>query len=385
MIRTVSLLLLFIVSGTVNGEAKAKIKPWVASVSSNIGSWKTGELDSYGNQALGYTQVAYDSNKWGVAFTGAYSSTSQKTDGYDSSLEIRRFSNAGISTYMLKKSDNLTIRAGIDLGIPMERSSLKTDDLRRMVVDDISEDLMPLNSFAAGFDIGFNLGMVYAANPFTYGLGVKYLLAGEYDPVTDLEDGSFDPGDSVTLVGSALYLLGRGDALIFIGTYQNYEKDKLGGRDIYHNGDRYKAEARYLKHWGSGWKSMFGVIFERQGRNSIQSDFGTTLQSETGNSNGDILETFLSGAFVMSKWIQLTGIAGYKSVQANGLDEENELRDGGRSLYYLEPGIIYYVNRSAYVTVKPRYARIEDKKDAFAVRNANYDVFSVNFEFVSTF
>ena len=378
----VSLIVIQLTAGVCAAEDSKN--PWLVSLSANYGSWRTGDLDSDGSQAMGFFQMSYDSGSWGAALTGAYVNTSYKASFSDDRFTIDTFTDTDISTYYSYKRKALTVQGGVDIGLPTGEPSYSDEDLSRIIVDDVSQDLMLINTYGAGLDIIPHIVLVYKFGRFTGGLGARYEFTGEYDPTKDTPDDNFDPGDRLLGVLNGVLTVSKKDYLLLTLSYSYYGKDKQGGEEVYRQGDTVSVDGRYIRQWDSALNTVLGVSYLTQAKNEILGD-GGSLESERANSNNNSLEVYLNTIYRYSGKLSLTGLVGYKQVGANGYSEDDDYYDAGRSKAYVEPGIAWYFSSRMYATLKARYSSVKDKKDASSAKDASYDVLNVDAGVVYSF
>lgn len=359
-------------------------KPGVASINLNYGSFSTPDADVDGNQALTYAQVAYETERWGAAAAGSFASTSYRTELHDDRFTVSALMDSVLSAFYKTRLGGVSVRAGADVNVPTGKNAFPSEELRRVVTDDIREDLQLVNIYGGGLNITPHAVFTYKSGPVTWGAAFRYIFTGEYDPTSDIEGDDFDPGDRLTGVGSALVDMSGAGKILLTATYSRAGADKQGGREVFRNGDVTQIEARYMRGWTESLKGTLGVVFSTQGKNERLGD-GDVLQSETGNANGNSLEFFTLNVYSYSSRALFTGVAGYKTVDENGYSEGEPFHDAGRSLFYLEPGGAFYLRDDLYFAAKVRYTRISDKKDSFSPKDAAYDVFNVDAGFVYSF
>lgn len=369
-------------AGVAHGEDEKR--PWLVSLSLNYGSWRTGDLDSDGTQALSFAQVSYEGKSWGAAINGVFVSTSYKASHAEDRFDVTTLADTDISTYYSIKRGGLTLRGGVDVGAPTGKSSYSEDELKKVMVDDLSQDLMLINTYGAGLNVAPHLMAVYRFKWGAAGLGARYEFTGEYDPATETAGDEFDPGDRLLLVLNTVARTVGEDYALFSLAYSRYGEDKQSGRGVFRQGDVIIATARYIRKWGGSFTSVAGVTYSTQRKNEVIGD-GDTLESERANSNNNSLEAYVSGSYKFSGRLSATGLLGYKEVGANGYHEEDDYYDAGRSKAYIEPGMTWSFSSSVYATLRARYSRVLDKKDAASSEDAAYDVFNVDAGLVYSF
>ena len=359
-------------------------RPWLVSLFSNVNRWDTSDVDNSGGQTLVYSQISYDSDAWGLALTGTYTDTRYSTTQATDSFEVKTFTDTAISSYYSMKSGRTSLRGGVDLSLPTGIHSFSSAQLTRVIADDISEDLMLVNNYGSGLNVSPHLAFTYDMSPVTLGLGAKYIFSGAYDPLTDVDNDSFDPGDQLLLLLSANVSIANNDFFMLFFSYATFGKDKLGSRDVFQNGDIFALEGKYLRQWSQVLRTTFGAVFTTQGKNESTGE-NNLLKSETGNSNANKIEVFADSAYDIRDRLTLTGVVGYKNVAGNGYSMGDDLYDAGRNVVYLEPGVIFFFDEDIYAMAKVRYSRVADKKDAFSAQDANYNVLNLDLGIVVNF
>jgi len=366
-------------------EASAKSeKPWLMAFYSNLGKFDASKANSDGSQSVEYFQLVYSKRKWGAGLTSSYNSVSYRAGRATDSYDLSGLTDTALTTFYNKRMRKANLRFGLDLGLPTGKNAVSIEKLSRVIVDDVREDLLILNTYGAGFNVAPNFAATYNTGSVTWGLGARYLFAGEYDPTTNFAGDNFDPGDSLSVVVSSLASISKSDSLFLTLIYTTYGKDKQGGRDVFRNGDIYTLEARYVKRFMENLTSTAAFIFKRQNKNERLQE-GADLKSETGNSNANVMDFLFENIYRYSRRFSITAVTGYKTVGSNDYGEGDTFQDGGRDKFYIEPGAIWKFSESAYSTFRLRYSRLNDKKDAFAPEDTSYNVLNLDLGVVFSF
>lgn len=369
----------------VAAEALAGEKPWIVSFYLNQGNWSANGVDHQGRQSIASTQLVYKKNDWGVAVTESYTSTSYNTSLSNDNFEVDTPTDVSISSYYIKKLNKITLRGGLDISLGTGTNQYKTSELQSMIIDDINEDLMLINNYGSGLNFRPHILAAYDAGPMTWGAGANYLLSGAFDPISDDNSGDeYNQGDKFTLFLSNLYKLSNKNFTLVTLSYSNWQTDTFGKQDLFSNGDKYQIKGRWVSEWAPLFRGTVGVQYSWQDKNKTF-EGEDVFVTEKSNANGNEIEIFLDGLYSLTNSLSPTFILGYKQVENNGYASGEALYDAGRSLTYLEPGLIWYHGKDMYVVGKLRYSRIEDKADAFSVNNATYDVINMDIGLVLTF
>ncbi|MBI4667088.1 MAG: hypothetical protein HY751_11850 [Nitrospinae bacterium] len=358
--------------------------PWLLTISSNYGKWSASDVTSDGNQALGLVQLSYSPGDWGAAVSGTYAKTSYKSATSENRFDVSTLADSDLSLFYMYKTGGLTLRGGLDARLPTGKHSFSTEQLATVMVDELNQELMLLNTYGGGLNIIPNLVAVFSVKPFTFGAGLRYELTGEYDPTTDTEGDNFNPGDRLLALVNGSFSFSDSDIVMLTLSYLNLTRDKQGGADVFRQGDTYSADMKYFRAWGDMFTSILGVTYKTQAKNeSLSSE--SFLLSEASNSNNNILDIYANGTYRYSKEIAIQGVVGVKFVGANGYLEDDPLYDAGLDKIYVEPGVTWYFTESAYVSGKIRYSRIKNKKDALSEADAVYSLYNADVSFVYGF
>lgn len=356
----------------------------MVSLFSNVGKWSSGDTGGDGSQTLVYSQVSYDAKTWGVAATGNAVKTSIKSSGSQESVDISTMTDTVIAAHYGMKWEDTTLRLGLDINLPTGKHAYSDSEAGKVIVEDVSQDLMLVNVYGTGLNIAPHVLASYRTGFGAVGAGLKYSFAGEFDPTTEHSGDNFDPGDKLMAVMSAM-ILSRGDDFVLLNvSYTHAGVDKQSGRDVFHTGDLYGADARYVAKWDKDFQSALAVSLRWQGKNELL-DINGVLRPELDNSNKNSTEVLVSNSYRYTSELTLTGVAGYKAVAANGYAATNGLYDAGRNKFFIEPGAAWQFDKQAYLSGKLRYAMVKDKQDAFSAVDATYNVYNLDLGVVYTF
>ncbi|MBI5814984.1 MAG: hypothetical protein HZB29_05175 [Nitrospinae bacterium] len=358
--------------------------PWLLTVSANHGAWNSDKASSDGSQTTGFVQMAYAVESWGLSVSGTYARTSYMTEGADGRFEVSTPADTDISTFYLVKLAGWTLRGGVDIKAPTGKHAYTDEEISRIMVDKLSQEIMLLNTYGGGLSVIPHFVAVYSMKPFTIGAAARYEITGEYDPTTQTGNDNFNPGDRITALLTGAWAVTDDDALMLTASYLSLGKDKQDGKDVFRQGDTYSADARYIRSWGEALSTSLGVIYRNQGINQALTA-ESYLQSEVSNSNNNSLETYLNGQYRYTKSLLLRGTAGMKIVGANGYPEDDPLYDAGIEKQYLEAGASWYFTEGMYTTALLRYTRIKNKMDALSSADTVYGLVNVDISFVYGF
>lgn len=359
-------------------------RPWLVSVSANYGSWDTSDLDYDGHQYLGFTQVSYATPAWGAAVTGYYAGASYDMTEEEDRFNLNTVGDTSVSTYYQRKKNALTFRGGVDFNIPTGKASYTEEELQLIFTDDLSEDLMTINTYGTGANVTPHMVLSYNFGRFVAGAGFNYEFSGEYESITGDPESKYNPGDRFTGLLNGAYIVSKKSYLLLTFLYSRSGEDAKNGEKVYREGDLYSLEARYLAQWIDRLNTVISFNVKSQGKNQLLNE-DSVLTSETGNTNNNSFELFVNNVYRYGRRVALMGLVGYKAVQANGYSEEDTLYDAGRSKYYIEPGISLYFSERMYLTLRGRYSVVSDKADAASAADATYTVLNADVSLAYSF
>ena len=370
------------------GAAQAAVddgeKPVTLAVFSNMGSFKASGAEADGTQNIGYLQLIYSPGDWGAGVTSSLAATDYVSPISPERLKRSGMTDTSIVTFYNMRVGDVMTRFGVDLGLPTGKASQTSKELVRNIADDINQDLLLVNSYGAGLNVAGHLAVSYTSGGLTWGLGARYLVAGAYDPMSDMEKDKFDPGDSLLGIVSLLYEINPDTRILFSYSRTIQARDKQDGKDIFRNGDAGALELRLMREWEEGLTAALTLSSRAQDKNErLYSQ--NVFKTETGNSNANSAEAAVEAAWKQSGKLTLTGAAGYKSVQANGYPEKDYLYDGGRTRWFAEPGARWSLARDITVSAKLRYAQISDNQDNFSPAGATYKVTTIDLGLIMGF
>ena len=125
--------------------------------------------------------------------------------------------------------------------LPTGKASYSETELNSIFTDDLSQDLMLVNSYGGGTNLSPHFMAAYKVGSFVLGAGLKYEITGEYDPTTDTADDNFDPGDRLLALINAVWTMTGDRFMMLTLTYGSVGKDKQGGADVYQEGDTWSG------------------------------------------------------------------------------------------------------------------------------------------------
>lgn len=344
---------------------------WVAALSSageaNEWTLQTGiRLDAYtgagqsGHQVLAPFSLAFDAPQWGLAVRSAYG-TSERDPGTAPSGSITGFTDTTLTGYYRLLFKGTELRAGLDLDLPSGVSRLRP----REVVAVQDPDLVTLRRFGEGFDINPTLAAYRNFGRFGLGLGLGYLVTGEYDPTTQPSD-TLDPGDELTVAVLADLYATDTIRLMFRAAYTSFSADERRGVDAFREGDELDllltTEWRPEPWWAT--LTLRNVVRFKAER----VDPAGRLITEPRSSNGNEFRAGLTLGYVLTDAWGIQGGVEVLYVDANDFPRGDALHDGGRTKVAFGPGVTWTPSRILGVEASVRYFVMDAEQGPFFPR-----------------
>lgn len=373
------------VSFAEQNEGQQASNPFVVSASANYGSWSADRDKNNGDQLTSFLQMAYDAKTWGLALTGKGAKSSYQTNTSEDKFNVTTLTDTELSDFVAYTSGAWMLRTGLDVTLPTGKHGYTNNELKSIMADTASSELMVVTSYGQGLNFSPHLVVANKISPsMTVGLGLKYSFTGEYDATTETPDDNMNPGDRLTALLNAAVMLSPDDYIMATGAYSTASRDKRQGVDIFRQGDTLSLDLKYIRKWFEGLTSVFNVTYMTQQKNELINE-SLVIQSENQNSNNNSVQVAVNNSWTLAKAVTFMGMAGYKQVDANGYDANNPLYDGGRWKAFLEPGVMLNFSDNFYGTFRARYTRLFNKKDALAVEDISYNVYNLDVAVVYNF
>jgi len=385
--------------GNVFAKESKNVHTWIVQMNASRSNWANDAPQStVGNQNSGLLQLSFVSStpasQYGIMLLGNYVETSfvYNSDNSKNDFSLNRFTDTIISTfYLFAPLPILQLRLGVDINLPTGKTDFSNDQINSLFIDNIIADLVPVSSFGKG--IGFSpniIGTLALGKSMQIGFGARYEFSGEYDPTSEVANDNYNPGDSLMLLGSFMYLSPNASRFVLDGqaVFTSRDRDQTLG-DVFKQGDQYKISGRYVIPYKS-LSVTLGVSYSTQGKNQAIGSSGGVV-TEDRNTNNNQWETYLFGTYALAKSFSVTWNYGYKKTLPNSVNSTDPLFDGGWTKQTVGGGIIYDLSKLVYMTANISLFRLKNRGDTMQTDtsgnpiNADYDGINTNVGFVYSF
>lgn len=273
------------------------------------------------------------------------------------------------------------VRVGSTFNLPTGKSSLSGEE-RGAEMDREYGELVDVTNFGAGTDANPGFAVTLPWNKFTVGLGGSYHVKGAYDPTTDVEDDSVDPGDEV--LGKFTLRWVGGDTKVTAGMkYQYVGADKIGGELAYKEGNMLAANAN-LEFTPKPWFVYLEGAYNNWEKSRNITGSGN-LPFEEFARYGDDLLLKATVQYLATPMLVLVVEGSGHWAQGNGFPRDSVHYDSGRTSLEAEAGFVYQIFLGVYVSGSVAYLRVKEDADANQAEDTTYDAFKSSLHLVTFF
>jgi hypothetical protein len=260
--------------------------------------------------------------------------------------------------YNLKQSD-YPVRFNLDFNLPTGKATLAGDQ-KNAIMDG---SLVQQTRFGEGFNIAPGVSVSHAfGSKDVVGLGVSYILKGQFDPNSDVVNDEIKPGNET--VATLQYQHIDSNWLVSSGLiYTGYGTTQRGGQDYYRSGDRLDANVTAAFIPFDGHRVQLSGRYFTQNPNTVANFLSGDLVKESANSNGNAAYLGLDWSIATDKQQKgrVHALVDYLNVQANSYDRINDLYNAGRDKVSVGVGYDYSFSPSTSASVQAKYFQVVDK------------------------
>lgn len=301
-----------------------------------------------GHQLLAPFGLAFDTPRWGASLRGAFGNSERDPGGAPRGA-VTGLVDTTLSGYLRLAAAGVEWLGALDLDLPTGKSRLS----RRQAAAFTDEDLNALDRFGEGLDVNPSVVAYRSFGAFGLGIGVGYLLTGEFDPTRDTPADDLDPGDELTVA-----VLGDTDLadvlhVLLRASYTTFGADRRGGRRVFREGD--EIDVRAVLTWRP--EPWFAELTVRDvvRLKAERPDGAGRLRAEPHRSAGNDLRVAASLGYILADTLTVQGTAAVRYVAANGYPAADPLHDGGRVKVALGPAVTWSPTRTVAVDAGVAY------------------------------
>ena len=335
----------------------------------NVESYYSSWSDNFGNngsQLVTPLTVTYAKDDFNVGIRTAYINSNfngvllldgQKIGTRQGSVSTQSDTSLSLA-YNLKNSD-YPVRFNLDFNLPTGKATLFGNE-KNAIMDG---SLVQQTRFGEGFNIAPGVSVSHAfGSKDVVGLGVSYILKGQFDPNSDVVRDEIKPGNETVATLQYQHIdsnwLASGGLI-----YTGYGTTQRGGQDYYRSGDRLDANVTAAFVPFDGHRVQLSGRYFTQNPNTVANFLSGDLVKESANSNGNAVYVGLDWGIATDK--QQKGrihlLADYLNIQANSYDRINDLYNAGRDKVSVGVGYDYSFSPTTSASVQAKYFQVVDK------------------------
>jgi hypothetical protein len=338
---------------------------WGANVESYYFNWS----DNFGNggdQLVVPLTVTANTGNWDVGvrtafinstFNGVLLLDGQKIGTRKGSVSTQSDTSLSLA-YNLKQSD-FPVRFNLDFNLPTGKATLAGDQ-KNAIMDG---SLVQQTRFGEGFNIAPGVSVSHAfGSKDVVGLGVSYILKGQFDPNSDVVNDEIKPGNETVATLQYQHIdsnwLASGGLI-----YTGYGTTQRGGQDYYRSGDRLDANLTAAFVPFDGHRVQLSGRYFTQTPNTVANFLSGDLVKESANSNGNGTSLGLDWSIATDPQQKgrVHALVDYLNVQANSYDRINDLYNAGRDKVSVGVGYDYSFSPTTSASVQAKYFQVVDK------------------------
>lgn len=203
-----------------------------------------------------------------------------------------------------------------------------------------SGDLFEVDNFGEGLNLGLSIGAMHQNGDTVVAFQGAYVLTGEFDPGSDADDDTLDPGDQMLLLGLLNAQISSWLNVEWMLAYSYFGDDKTEGTKTFQQGNQCMLGgnmtiARDPMTMSTRLQATFPKV-----NNELVDD---AWEQEYDSSNGINISGAVSGAYALSDLLtlQLQGDVRYYGASDLQDDDTGLPYSGTRIRYAVAPGMTY--------------------------------------------
>jgi hypothetical protein len=211
---------------------------------------------------------------------------------------------------------------GVDFNLPTGKTKLDRDELALL----LDPDLVEISQFGEGLNINPTVALAKVWDSWAAGIGVGYLLRGEYDYSEAVLD--YKPGNILSITGEVVGLFSSEWKGRLYGELARYGKDKVRQLDYYEESD-FKLIGVEMGYYREVWDTSFCIEGIFRGKSRFQEE-GVGLLTEEQSSYGDEYNLSLSGRYLWNDATTVRSQLAYLRVNENDYSQSSPFYIGDR-------------------------------------------------------
>lgn len=282
-------------------------------------SWK----DDKGNKGYQYATpvtLSYQNGGFNAGLRRAFIVSENQSP--DSEGRVSHWSDTSLSlAYTTKHFASTPIRFNLSMNLPNGKSTLSGAE-KNAIMDG---HLVWQTRFGEGFNITPGINVSHAlSDKDVVGLGVSKIFRGEFDPNSDVDNDTINPGNDT--IATLNYSHNEQKWFVNTGlTYQHSDTTKRGGKDYYQKGGLWSFDLGGAVAFNDKHSLRTNYHYAYRQKDEYINNLTGNLQEETFNSNGATHFINMDYGYRFNDKHSLHFVADYLRVKSNDYDQINYL------------------------------------------------------------
>ncbi len=284
----------------------------------------------------------------GLAYRGERLSFSAESAFSNAYVEDTDNAEASISSFtdtLLSASYNyplanhpVALLFGLDANLPTGHERLS--EAEESAEWGESGDLFEVDNFGEGFNLSLSAGAMHQYDDTVVAFQGAYVFAGEFDPGSDADDDTLDPGDQMLLLGLLNAQISSWLNVEWMMAYSYFWADKTEDIKTFQQGNQFMLGGNMTIVRGLMTLSTdLQVTFPKVNKEVVDD----VWEQEYDNSNGITMSGAVAGAYTLSDvlTLQLQGDVRFYGASDLQDDDTGLPYSGTRIRYAVAPGMTY--------------------------------------------
>ena len=269
------------------------------------------------------------------------------------------------------------VLVGLDFNLPTGKNDL--DEHRIGAIMD--PDLVTITYFGEGFNINPTITVAKDWDDWSMGIGLGYLVRGEYDYSYDVKD--YDPGNIFNLTASLEYYFNDQWSANLLTRFASFGMDEVKGDDYFKQGAMVEVGVG-LNHFATAWDASAGMKYLIRTKCEFPEPDSGVVQEEH-NSYGNEFQADLAGHYYLDKKTTLNGLFNFLYVEENDYPSSSNLFIGSRAKTTFGAGVSRALTDHINAALNLSGFYMTTERNWYQDGDRTYNGFSADIRFTGSF
>jgi hypothetical protein len=327
--------------------------------------------------------LAYRGENFSLSVETAYGNAYVE-DTDDAEASITSFTDTLLSAaYSYSFSQQpIALLFGLDINIPTGHENLS--DAEESAEWGEGGDLFEVDNFGEGLNAGFSFGVMKQFDETVLAFQGAYVLTGEFDPGSDVDDDDLDPGDQLLFLGLVNSPVTSWLSFEWLMAYSYFWPDKTEGEENFQQGNQFVMGATVtMSRSPFTLTTSVQTTFPKVNKDLVEDE----LEQESDNSNGTDMNGSLTLTYTLSDSMAVDLQGNVRHYGASDLqDEDSGLPYSGQRIRYAGgAGVSYALNSHFSFQGALEVFKMGQEQDMFMEADLSYQGLNTEFSLFYTF